>query len=307
MVMQATDFREFYDLSHAGRLQRSRFWAIHPQWQMRPPAVIVVELANQHPFQMAFVQDDDMVQAITPDAADHAFHKRILPRAARRSEYLFDTQAFHAPPKLASIHSVSIPKQVLRSRIPRKPFDDLLSGPLGGGMLRDMEVHHPATVVSEDHQNEQHFESYGRHHKEIDRYQVRDMIFQESLPGRRRWLFGPYPVLVYGGFGNINAEFPQLPDNPGRTPARIGYRYLADQRLDFFGYRRSTRSALLTQFGPMIPKVLALPGDHGPGLNKHQCALPTGPATRKPGPEHTVCRLNPGMPGRSLIDGELMA
>jgi Cu/Ag efflux pump CusA len=31
MVMQATNFRELYDLSQAGRLQRSRFRAIHLQ------------------------------------------------------------------------------------------------------------------------------------------------------------------------------------------------------------------------------------------------------------------------------------
>ena len=174
-------------------------------------------------------------------------------------------------------------------------------------MLRDIEVHHPATVVSEDHQNEQHFESLRRYHKEIDRYQVRDMIFEERLPRRRRWLFGPYPVFIYRGFANIDTQFPQLPDKPGRTPAGIGYRYLAGQRPDFSGYRWPTWPGLLTQLGPIIAKAFALPGDHGPGLNKHQCALPTRPATRKPGPEQSVHRLNPGTQGRSLLDDELMS
>jgi hypothetical protein len=70
-----------------------------------------------------------MIEPIPPDATDHAFHKRILPRAARRSEYLFDTQAPDTPLKLASIKIVSIPQEVLPTRIPRKRFDDLLSGP----------------------------------------------------------------------------------------------------------------------------------------------------------------------------------
>ena len=196
--------------------------------------MIVAEIASQYPFQVTFIQHDDMIQAIPPNATDHAFHKRILPRAAWRGEYLFDTQALDTPLKLASINSVSIPQEVLRSRIPGKRLNDLLPGPLSSGMLRDMEVQHPATVVSEDHQNEQHFESCGGYHKEIDRYQVRDMIFQKRLPCRRRWLFGPYPVFVYGGFCNINTQFPQLPDNSRRTPAGIGYRYLTDQCPDFF-------------------------------------------------------------------------
>ena len=33
---------------------------------------------------MTIVQHDDMIQAISPDAANHAFDKRILPRASRR-------------------------------------------------------------------------------------------------------------------------------------------------------------------------------------------------------------------------------
>jgi hypothetical protein len=91
-------------------------------------------------------------------------------------------------------------------------------------MLGDIEVHYLAAMMGKDHQNKQHLESNRRHHKEIDRCQIRDMRSQKSLPRRRRWLFGPYPVFIYRGFGNINADFPQLPDNPGRTPAGIGYR-----------------------------------------------------------------------------------
>ena len=133
------------------------------------------------------------------------------------------------------------------------------------------------------------------------------MIFQKSLPCRRRWLFRPYPVFVYSGFRNINAEFPQLPDNPGRTPAGIGCRYLADQCPDFFGYRRSTRPTLLTQLSPMITKSFPLPGNHDPGLNKDQCAPPTRPAARDPEPEQAVCRVNPGTQGDSPVDTELMS
>jgi hypothetical protein len=34
-----------------------------------------------------------MIQTIPPYAADHTFHIRILPGAARRSEHFFDIQA----------------------------------------------------------------------------------------------------------------------------------------------------------------------------------------------------------------------
>ena len=61
-----------------------------------------------------------------------------------------------------------------------------------------------------------------------------------------------------------------------------------------------------TQLGPMIAKPFTLPGDHRPGLNKHQCAAPTPPPTREPGPEQAVCRMNLGTQGGTLIDPELM-
>jgi hypothetical protein len=82
-------------------------------------------------------------------------------------------------------------------------------------MLRDVEVHHCATVVGENHQNEQHLGPYGGYCNEIGRHQIPGMVSQKALPCRRRWLIGPYSVFVYGGFGNIDAEFPQFPDNPG--------------------------------------------------------------------------------------------
>ena len=129
---------------------------------------------------MTFVQHDDVIQAIPPDTTDHAFRKRIPPRTAGHSEHLFDTQVSNAPLKPHSISGISIPQEVLGCRIPRKRFDDLLPGPLSGGMLRDIEVHDSAAAMGEDYQNEQHFEFHRRYHKEIDRYQIRDMIFSEK-------------------------------------------------------------------------------------------------------------------------------
>ena len=55
------------------------------------------------------------------------------------------------------------------------------------------------------------------------------MIRQKRLPRRRRRLLGSHPILDYGGLGDVDAEFAQLPDNSGRTPADVGCRHLADQ------------------------------------------------------------------------------
>jgi hypothetical protein len=39
---------------------------------------------------------------------------------------------------------------MFRCRIPGKSLDDLLTGLPGGGVLRDIEVHNPASVMCED-------------------------------------------------------------------------------------------------------------------------------------------------------------
>ena len=62
-----------------------------------------------------------------PNGTDHAFHKRILPRTSRCREHLFDSHASNAPLEFGSINTISIPQQILRHRIPRKRFDDLLA------------------------------------------------------------------------------------------------------------------------------------------------------------------------------------
>ena len=58
---------------------------------------------------MTIVQHDNMIQTISPDAANHAFDKCILPRTSRRSKHLFNTHALDAFLELASINSISIP------------------------------------------------------------------------------------------------------------------------------------------------------------------------------------------------------
>ena len=67
MMMQATDFWKLYYLSKVWQLHRSRFRTVHPQRQMRAPAMIIFEIAHQDSFQMTIVQHDNMIQAITEE------------------------------------------------------------------------------------------------------------------------------------------------------------------------------------------------------------------------------------------------
>jgi hypothetical protein len=48
---------------------------------------------------MAFVQNDDVIEALPAYGADQAFDIGILPGRARGGEYLFDTEAAHTATK----------------------------------------------------------------------------------------------------------------------------------------------------------------------------------------------------------------
>ena len=147
MVMQAANIRELDDRAAIGRLHWSRVGTIHVQRQVCTPTMVVVEVHGEDAPQVAFVQDNDVIQAVSPDAADHAFDVRILPWAARGGENLVDAHALDAAPKRLAVDRIAIPEQVLRRAIPGESLDDLLSRPLRGRIFRDIEVKDPAPLM----------------------------------------------------------------------------------------------------------------------------------------------------------------
>jgi len=59
---------------------------------------------------MTLVQHHNRVEAISPDAANHTFHKGILPWASWCSEHLFDAHAFDTLLELVPVDSIAIPQ-----------------------------------------------------------------------------------------------------------------------------------------------------------------------------------------------------
>src|SRR5215831_21182046 len=89
---------------------------------------------------MPVVYDDDMIEALTSNATDHALHVAILPRAFRCNPYLFNAHPFNSRSEMLAVDSVAVPNHVPRCDIFRKRLDNLLCCPYRGGMLRDIEM-----------------------------------------------------------------------------------------------------------------------------------------------------------------------
>ena len=84
-----------HDLSSAVGLSRSPVGCILAQRKMGSGSMVIIGVRNKDPSQMPFVQDDHVVQAFAPHAADQAFHIWILPRASWRGDDLFHAHRHH--------------------------------------------------------------------------------------------------------------------------------------------------------------------------------------------------------------------
>jgi hypothetical protein len=64
MVMQPAEFRELDYPAPVRRMYGPRTRSIHPQRKMSPPPMVIIEIPRKDPPEMAFVQDDHMIEAV---------------------------------------------------------------------------------------------------------------------------------------------------------------------------------------------------------------------------------------------------
>ena len=116
---------------------------------------------------MAFVQDNHVVQAFTPDTPDQPLDVRILPRTSGGDYDFLDPHMPHPLPKGGAIGAVPIAQQIWRCFIPWEGVNDLLGGPLRGGVFRDIEMDETSSLMGQDEQDVQHLVGDRRHDEEI--------------------------------------------------------------------------------------------------------------------------------------------
>ena len=97
-MMQATDFGNLHDRPHLWPLDWPHVWRILLEREVSPRLVIVEKVAGQEASQMAFAQDEDMIQALTSDRADEPLREGVLPGAVGRDQDFSDSHALHTLP-----------------------------------------------------------------------------------------------------------------------------------------------------------------------------------------------------------------
>jgi hypothetical protein len=100
------------------------------------------------------LEDEPMIQALSPDRADEPFHERFCHGLCGAVSTLLDAHAHHAMSKWLTVDAVTVADEIGRRGLVREGVDELLRDPDGGGVLGHVEVDDAPAVVSEDDENE---------------------------------------------------------------------------------------------------------------------------------------------------------
>ena len=193
--MEPADLRNRNDAATWRGLHDSWLGTVVVERSVGPRGVVVAAVAAEEPAEMGLVEDEEMIQALPADGADHPLHERVLPGCAWGGEDLADPQALDVPHELLAVDTVTITEQVSRSGIIRERLDELPGGPGCRGMVGDVEVDEFTAVVAKDHERAQQAEGEGRDHgsdQEMQwRGEERRVQVSPKLAGRTQWVRVP--------------------------------------------------------------------------------------------------------------------
>jgi hypothetical protein len=86
----------------------------------------------------------------------------------------------------------------------------------------DIEMHHSAAMMSQNHKNKQPSKACGGHHEKVRRDPLLHVIAEKSTPSLGRWFVLTGHVLGDGSLGHIDSQFKQFPMETRRSPERLG-------------------------------------------------------------------------------------
>src|SRR5438093_6221083 len=231
-VMQATDFGNLHDPARLGELDGPDVRRILVEREVRGGAVRGGEVAGQDAAQVAFAENQNVIQTLAPDRADEPLREGILPRAVRRREDFLDPHALHAVPKLLAVDLVTVAQEIGGRGVVREGVHDLLGGPVGGGVLGHVEVDDAPAVVSEHDENKEDAQARGGHREEIEGDRIADMVGEERPPGLRRQGAPLRHEPRDGALGDVDPQPEKFPVNSRGSPQRIGRSHPCDESLD---------------------------------------------------------------------------
>ena len=108
-------------------------------------------------------------------------------------------------------------------------------------------------------------EHHGGHGEEVHGDEGLDVIGQEGVPGLRRGLPMAHQILGHRRLRDLDAQLPEFPVNPRRTPEGVGLGHPLDERSDRRGDNWTAWPVPAALPRPEEREAGSVPSDHGGG------------------------------------------
>ena len=167
-------------------LASSRCLFLQPE--MRSVIMVVANVLVHETLEMPLVEDNHVIQQVSPTVADEAFCYSVLPRAAEAGPFWLDPKALDGADDLNVEVAPAIEYQILRGGVVREGLAQLMRDPCAGRMPCDAEVQKATAIMRDDEEAVDHPEGESRHGEEVHRGNDLAMVAQECRPALGRLL-----------------------------------------------------------------------------------------------------------------------
>jgi hypothetical protein len=151
-VVQTADLRSHQDA--ASRLDGAFHRSILTEREVRARSLVVRDAGPKDSTKMPLIEDDDVVQALAADRADHALDVGILPGRPRCRADGRETEGLDRPIERCIEGRVAVVEEEPRVRVVGKGLAELLSGPCGRWVMRHIDMQDASPVVGQDNEDE---------------------------------------------------------------------------------------------------------------------------------------------------------
>ena len=157
------------------------------------------------------MENDHMIEALTPNGPNHALDVGPLPGGARRGQYFADAHVSHLFSEVIAEDGIAVAEQVTQELVEGKSLPQLLSRPLGRRMGGHIAMDNATSVMGQYQKHVKNLETNSRHSEEVDGDQLLGVILQKGAPGLRWRLAAAHHLFADAGLADVYAELEQLP------------------------------------------------------------------------------------------------
>ena len=148
-MMHSADLWYRNDPSFRWRLDSAWYWRVAFKAEVGACFVVMDKVARKDAPEMAFVEDDHVVETLAPNRADDSLDVRISPRRSGRSDDFLDAHVLDAIVEGLAVDAVAVAEDEPRSLFVRECLEDLLCSPLCRWVRGDVEVYGRAPIMAE--------------------------------------------------------------------------------------------------------------------------------------------------------------